>query len=224
MMDFKRKYKTSDLLFFTSYSDEILTDFAALNDIPMALMAADMPGPMPSYFGSWQDWYYLRCSRQHKADMALVNSRTCELSIPDSRPAGVGDHSFFRRDAAVEDWIADNTSLSCHQAKNANVRPNFNANVECHVGGPDWVAVPYIDINWGGLGRGRDDSFGLCESERDCGPTLALRIETEVKGVYFCGFFMRMASRGGKTIYTPLPIKNQVTLTTINERNGMRLS
>lgn len=224
MMDFKRKYKTGDLLFFVSYSDDMLADFAAGNNLPMALMAADMPGPMPSYFGAWYDWYYLRCSRQDKANMALVNSRTCDLALSSARPAGVGDHSFFKRDTKVEDWIAENTSLSCHQAKNANVRPNFSANVECHVGGPDWVAVPQVDLNWGGLGRGRDDSFGLCESEVDYGPTVTLRIETEVKGVYFCGFFMRLANRNGKILYTPLPVKNQVTLTAINERNGMRLS
>lgn len=224
MLDLKRKYDTKEVLFFVAYSDETLADFASQNDLPVALMAADMSGPMSAYFGPWYDWYYLRCSHQDKMDLALVNSRTCELYIPSAYKAGIGDHSYFKRDHAVEDWIATNTSLTAGQARNTNVLPDFGCDVEAFIAG-EWRPVPDVDINWGGLGRGREDSFGLCSTTQDYGTTLVLRVKTAVKGLYFCGIFMRytpMFNVARTYNYTPLPVKNQVTLNAINECNAAR--
>lgn len=225
MLDLKQKYCIETLLYFISYSDAALVDFAATNDLPMALMGADMVGPMAEYFGSWKDWYYLRCSYQDRADIAMVNSRTCEIAVPSAYKAGVGDHSFFKQSDRVEDWIATHTSLNSGQVRNANVRPDPDHDVEVYLN-KSWVPSPGVDVNWGGLGRGRDDSFGWCDSEIDYGLALTLRVRTSVKGVYYCGIFMRHSyfMNGGKRIsrYTPLPVKNQDTLNAINTLNGTK--
>lgn len=220
LINFKKRHNTGPLLFFLAYSDDTIADFAEQQDLPMALMAADIKDPMTHYFGNWYDWYYLRCSRQDRVVSALVNSRTCDLSIPEPYKAGVGDHSYFERNNKVEDFIAANTSLTSGQARNANVKPDFNASLELLVG-VDWQPVHAIDLNWGGMGRGREDSFGLATTELDYGSTLVLRIKTDVKDVYFCGIFMKAGTRSGKFIYTPLPVKNKDTLQQINACNNV---
>lgn len=224
MLDLKRKYNTKEVLFFVAYSDEMLVDFAARNDMPVALMAADMSGPMSKYFGAWYDWHYLRCAYQDKIDLALVNSRTCELHVQSAYKAGIGDHSYFKQDRDVEDWIATNTSLTAGQTRNTNVLPDFNGDVEWFIDG-EWRPASDIDVNWGGLGRGREDSFGLCSTTQDYGTILVLRVKTAVSGLYFCGIFMRytpMFNTVRPYSYTPLPVKNQVTLNSINECNNTR--
>ena len=215
LINFKNKRNTGPLLFFLAYSDDALTEFAQQQDLPMALMAADISAPMSRYFGEWYDWYYLRCSRQDKVVSALVNSRTYDLHIPEPYKAGVDNHLFFERCNAVEDYIAENTSLTSGQARNANVKPDFNADLEILVG-KDWQTVHAIDLNWGGMGRGREDSFGLATTDLDYGQTVVLRIKTDVKDVYFCGIFMKAGMRGNKYVYTPLPVKNKDTLQQIN--------
>ena len=220
MIDLKRKYGVKEVLYFIAYSDEFMAKFSSEHDVPIALMAADLPGRMSEYFGPWHDWYYLRCSHQDITDLALVNSRTGELYIPRACPAGVGDHGFFKQDPAIEDWIATNTSLTSGQAKNTNVQADFGSDAEVMAFGT-WMRDADIDINWGGLGRGRDDSFGLCSTVTDYGPTMVLRVKTAVPGLYFCGVFMKYASDGIRYRYTPLPVKNQTTLNAINTHNNM---
>lgn len=227
MLDLKQKFHIKETLFFIAYSDEMLSRFAEQNNLPVALMAADMVGPMAEYFGNWYDWYYLRSSHQDKVNLALVNSRTLEISIPHPCKAGIGDHSFFKRNTAVEDWIATHTSLSSGQTKNVNVQPDFSGDIEVFLDGV-WQPKKDVDINWGGLGRGRDDSFGLCESAVDYGPFLTLRVKTSVNGVFFCGIFARYGyavyNGVSKTYYTPLPVKNQETFNRISSVNNLVLS
>lgn len=161
LIDLQQKHKAKELLFFVAYSDEAMTSFAAVNNLPVALMAADLVGPMPDYFGRWQDWYYLRCSQQHLVDLAMVNSRTKELHIAEPYTAGIGDHSFFTPNPAVENWIAEHTSLDSQQVRHANVMPDSASAMEVFIDGA-WVRRDDVDVNWGGCGRGREDSFGLC--------------------------------------------------------------
>jgi hypothetical protein len=99
------------------------------------------------------------------------------------------------------------------------VLPDFNSNVEILNVLNEWQASD-IDVCWGGMGRGREDSFGLATSKSYLGEYIILRVATDYKGVYYCGIFMFQGKRGDMFIYTPLPVKNKITLKQINEQNN----
>lgn len=206
----------NELLYFISYSDEALGNFTQSWDYPMALMAADLPGPMPKYFGNWYDWYYLRTSQQDKINLALINSRTQEVRIPDAYPKGFGDSSFFKQDPTVEDWINAHTGINSGQVTNVNVQPSFNSPIERFIDG-HWIAESRVDLTWGDLGRGRGDSFGSCEAP-NFGESIILRVKTDWPKVYYCGFFYRTENlTHGRAAYTPLPVKNNATLAAVRQ-------
>lgn len=216
---FMSKAFVKELLFFISYSDETIVQFAQDYSYPMALMAADFPGPMSQYFGNWYDWYYLRASYQDRIDLALINSRTQEVRIPEPYPRGFGDSSFFKRNEKVEDWIDEHTGLSSGQITHVNVQPKFDSLVERLEEGNVWVPDRLIHLTWGDLGRGRGDSFGSCDS-KDYGPRMVLRVKTSWPNVYYCGFFYRIGrTLAGRAQYTPLPVKNKATFELVQRAN-----
>ncbi len=215
----KKRVGSNDLLFFIAYTDDTLAAIAEQLDLPMMLMAADIPGPMTKYFGPWDKWYYLRYSLQDRVNLAGVCSNTTQLMLPNAYPAGVGDHSFFKQSNEVEEYIATHTSISAGQVTMCRVLPDFNSNVEILNVLNEWQASD-IDVCWGGMGRGREDSFGLATSKSYLGEYIILRVATDYKGVYYCGIFMFQGKRGDMFIYTPLPVKNKITLKQINEQNN----
>lgn len=215
----KKRVGSNDLLFFISYTDETLAAVAEQLDLPMTLMAADIPDPMTKYFGPWDKWYYLRYSLQDRINLAGVRSNTAELMLPNEHPAGVGDNSFFEQSNEVEEYIATHTSIGAGQVTMCRVAPDFCSNIEILNARNEWQASD-IDVRWGGMGRGREDSFGLATSDNYLGEYIVLRVATDYKGVYYCGIFVIQDKRGYTFVYTPLPVKNKTTLQQINVQNN----